>query len=123
MERFLGNLIEHYKGAFPGWLSPMQVIVLPIVDELHPLAQDLQKQLRAMAIRSEVDYRNEKIGYKIREAEARKIPVMLVVGKKEAAAGTVSVRERGRKDLGSMTIEAALDYIKTVTTIPRSTID
>jgi threonyl-tRNA synthetase len=118
MERFLGNLIEHYKGAFPGWLSPVQVIVLPITDDAHSFAKELARQLREKNIRIELDSRNEKIGYKIREAEKRKIPVMLVVGKREAEENCVSVRERGRKDLGTMTLHEAFEYIESITSVP-----
>lgn len=120
MERFMGNLIEHYKGAFPGWLSPVQTVVLPITDAQIPYAEDINKQLRAQNIRCDTDLRNEKIGYKIREAEARKIPVMLVAGKREIEEGTVSVRERGKRDLGVMSLEKAFEHIKTVTQIPKS---
>ncbi|MBD3268111.1 threonine--tRNA ligase, partial [bacterium] len=122
MERFLGNLLEHYKGAFPGWLSPVQAIVLPITDELIPYADALHGKLKQMQIRSEVDDRNEKIGYKIREAEKRKIPVMLVVGKQERDEGSVSVRERGKKDLGSMSLDQAFQYIQEKMAVPGSTL-
>ncbi len=120
MERFMGNLIEHYKGAFPGWLSPVQVKVLPITDDQIPYAKEIAKKLCADKIRCEADERNEKIGYKIREAESLKIPVMLVAGKREVEEGTVSVRERGKKDLGAMPLEKAFEYIRTVTQIPKS---
>lgn len=120
MERFLGNLIEHYKGAFPGWLSPTQVALLSITDDQIPYLRGIEQRLRREDIRCEVDPRNEKIGYKIREAETRKIPVMLVAGKREVEEGTVSVRERGRNDLGVMSLENALNHIRTVTAIPKS---
>jgi threonyl-tRNA synthetase len=120
MERFMGNLIEHYKGAFPGWLAPVQVKVLPITDDQISYAQDILLQLRRDGIRCEIDQRNEKIGFKIREAEAQKVPVMLVVGKREVDENTVSVRERGRNDLGVMTLENAHKHIATVTAIPKS---
>lgn len=122
MERFLGNLVEHYKGAFPGWLSPVQSIVMPITDEVLPYAENLYTQLRKANVRVEIDDRNEKIGFKIRESEKQKIPVMLVVGKKEAENGTISVRARGKNDLGTMSQQEAFEYIKTVTAIPKSEI-
>ncbi len=118
MERFLGNLIEHDKGAFPAWLSPVQVKVMSIVDEVLPYARELEQELRRNDIRVEIDDRNEKIGYKIREAEAQKVPLMMVVGKREAAEGKVSLRERGRKDLGVMSKEEALNYIHAQIKIP-----
>ncbi|HXK93440.1 MAG TPA: His/Gly/Thr/Pro-type tRNA ligase C-terminal domain-containing protein, partial [bacterium] len=118
MERFMGNLIEHYKGAFPAWLAPVQVRILTITDAQLPYARELEKRLRAASIRCEVDDRNEKIGYKIREAEAAKIPVMLVAGKREAAEGTLAVRERGRRDLGIKSWAEALDYIQNLSKIP-----
>ena len=120
MERFMGNLIEHYKGAFPAWLSPVQAKILPITDDQHPYAQTLHRRLLHESIRCETDDRNEKIGYKIREAESLKIPLMLVVGKKEVAAGAVSLRERGGRDHGSLSLEAALEIIKTVIAVPQS---
>ena len=102
MERFLGVLIEHYGGAFPVWLAPVQARVLPVADRHHGYATSVSDRLRAARIRGEVDGRNEKIGFKIREAEVQKIPYILVVGDKEMAAGTVSVRLRGGQDRGVM---------------------
>lgn len=122
MERFLGNLIEHYKGAFPAWLAPVQVKVLPIVDEVLPYAKEIEHRLRQDLVRVDLDERNEKIGYKIREAEAQKIPIMIVIGKREAAENQVSLRERGKKDLGVMSIEEALEYIRKAIEIPKSSV-
>ncbi|HWU37830.1 MAG TPA: threonine--tRNA ligase, partial [Candidatus Acidoferrum sp.] len=102
MERFLGVLIEHYGGAFPTWLAPVQARVLPIADRHHEAAARVVAGLRAEGLRGDVDTRNEKIGFKIREAEVQKIPYILVVGDKETAAGTVSVRLRGGQDRGVM---------------------
>jgi threonyl-tRNA synthetase len=102
MERFLGVLIEHYGGAFPVWLAPVQARVLPVADRHHEYADSVVARLTADRLRAGVDRRNEKIGYKIREAEMQKIPYILVVGDKEAAAGTVSVRARGGQDRGAM---------------------
>jgi threonyl-tRNA synthetase len=112
MERFLGVLIEHYGGAFPTWLAPVQVRVLPVADRHHEYAGKVVSRLLADALRGEVDSRNEKIGLKIREAELQKIPYILVVGDKEAAAGTVSVRLRGGQDRGVMPLA---DFVHWVT--------
>lgn len=105
MERFIGILTEHFAGAFPVWLNPIQAIVLPITDEQADYAKAIAEELKASGIRVEVDYRNEKIGYKIREAQLQKIPYMLVVGKKEAEANEVSVRDRKEGDIGKMRLE------------------
>jgi len=112
MERFMGNLIEHYKGAFPTWLAPVQAKVLTITDDPIEYAQSFLQRLIQSGIRAELDDRNEKIGYKIREAESNKVPVMFIVGKKEAADGVIAVRGRGRKDLGVMGLDEALQHIK-----------
>ena len=108
IERFIAILTEHYAGAFPMWLAPVQAKVLPISDAARDYAQKVTEQLQASGIRVEIDTRNEKIGYKIREAQLQKIPYMLVVGEKEQQSGTVSVRGRKAGDLGSMTPEAFL---------------
>lgn len=120
MERFMGNLIEHYKGAFPVWLSPVQVRVLSITDDQIPAATSLVEKLRATGIRTEIDDRNEKIGYKIREAESQKIPFMFVLGKREAENGCVSVRLRGREDLGVLPVDEAIARVQTDASIPQS---
>lgn len=105
MERFIGILIEHYAGAFPVWIAPLQVKILPITDRNMEYAQTLASKLREADIRVEVDERSEKIGYKIREAQMEKVPYMLVLGDKEAEAGMVAVRVRGQGDVGTMTFE------------------
>jgi threonyl-tRNA synthetase len=102
MERFVGLLIEEYAGAFPLWLAPVQVRVLPIADRHQAYARQVDESLQSTGIRSEVDLRNEKIGFKIRAAEVEKLPYMAVVGDRELKAGTVSVRRRGEGDLGSV---------------------
>jgi threonyl-tRNA synthetase len=107
-ERFIALLIEHYAGAFPLWLAPVQVTVLPIADRHLPYAASVRDRLAAAGLRVEVDERYEKIGYKIREAQLQKIPYMLVVGDKEAAEGTVSVRARAGGDQGSSGLEEFL---------------
>jgi threonyl-tRNA synthetase len=93
-------LIEHYAGAFPVWLAPTQAILMTVTDRQAPYGEGAYKQLVQAGIRVEMDFRNEKLGFKIREAQIQKIPYMLVVGPKEAEAGTVSVRHRSKGDLG-----------------------
>ena len=112
MERFIGILIEHYAGAFPVWIAPLQVKILPITDRNMEYAQTLANKLREADIRVEVDERSEKIGYKIREAQMEKVPYMLVLGDKEAEAGMVAVRVRGQGDVGTMTFEALEKMVK-----------
>lgn len=106
IERFIGVITEHFAGAFPVWLAPVQVEILPIADRHAEYADKIKAELEALGIRAETDTRNEKIGYKIREARLQKIPYMLVVGDKETENDTVSVRRRGEdKELGSMPLE------------------
>jgi threonyl-tRNA synthetase len=105
-ERFIAMLIEHYAGAFPLWIAPLQVIVLPIADRHVDYASRVRDRLLASGFRAEIDARQEKIGYKIREAQLQKVPYMLVVGDREAADGTVAVRSRSAGDLGSQPLEA-----------------
>lgn len=111
MERFIGILTEHFAGAFPIWLSPVQTIILPITDDQADYAREIAQKLKKAGVRAEVDYRNEKIGYKIREAQMQKIPYMLVVGKKEVESQTVSVRDRKEGDVGIKTIDEILAQI------------
>ena len=106
MERFIGILIEHYAGAFPAWIAPVQVKILPITDRNSAYALKLAAALKECDIRVEVDERSEKIGYKIREAQMEKVPYMLVLGDKEAESGTVAVRVRGKGDVGTMPFAA-----------------
>ena len=94
IERFIGVITEHFAGAFPTWLAPVQVKVLPITDRTRDYAAGVLETLNAAGLRAELDDRSEKIGYKIREAQLQKIPYMLVVGDKESADGTVAVRDR-----------------------------
>jgi threonyl-tRNA synthetase len=105
-ERFIALLIEHYAGAFPLWIAPVQVVVLPISDRHLAYATSVRDRLTAAGLRAEVDERQEKIGYKIREAQLQKVPYMLVVGDRESAEGTVSVRERSGGDRGASAIDA-----------------
>ena len=112
IERFIGILIEHFAGAFPLWLAPRQVVILPIADRHHERAHELEKFLSEKGIRVDVDDRSEKIGYKIREAQLQKVPYMLVLGDKEIEGGTVSVRHRGEGDIGSMNLGELLDILQ-----------
>ena len=102
IERFIGILIEHYAGAFPAWLAPTQVRILPITDKHVAYAKELNDKMFALGLRVYLDDRNEKIGYKIREAQVQKIPYMLVIGDKEVEEGAVAVRRRSEGDLGAM---------------------
>lgn len=104
IERFIGILIEHFAGNFPAWLAPMQVKILPITDRTLGYAKEIETRLKAANVRCEVDSRNEKVGYKIREAQLEKVPYMLVVGDKEAESGSVAVRNRKDGDLGTMSL-------------------
>jgi threonyl-tRNA synthetase len=116
IERFFGILIEQYAGAFPTWLAPVHAKILPISDKFMDYAKEVKAQLEALNIKVELDGRAEKIGYKIREAQMEKVPYMLVVGEKEVESSTVSVRERQKGDIGSMSIDEIssiiLDKIK-----------
>ena len=112
IDRFIGILIEHYAGAFPTWLAPVQVKVLPISDKYMEYAKTVRDKLDEAGIRVELDTRSEKIGYKIREAQTAKIPYMLIVGQKEEEEGTVSVRSRAAGDEGARTLEAFLADIQ-----------
>lgn len=108
IERFIGVITEHFAGAFPTWLAPVQVKVMPITDRSREYAEQVARELNDAGVRVECDFRNEKINYKIREAQSQKIPYMLIIGDKEAASGTVSVRTRAGGDMGA----TALDEFK-----------
>jgi len=112
IERFIGILIEHFAGAFPTWLAPVQAMIIPITDRQHEYAKELEKKLNAAGIRVESDLRSEKMGYKIREAQLKKIPYMLVVGDKEMEDGTVAVRARKEEKGGTMSVDAFLAAIR-----------
>ena len=112
IERFIGILIEHFAGAFPTWLAPVQAMIIPITDRQHEYAKELEKKLAAAGIRVESDLRSEKMGYKIREAQLKKIPYMLVVGDKEMEDGTVAVRARKEEKGGTMSVDAFLAAIR-----------
>lgn len=117
IERFIGILIEHYAGALPVWLSPLQVKLLTVTDRGLQYAQKVAKQLKENKVRAEVDARNEKIGFKIREAQMEKVPYMLVIGDKEVEEGTVAVRKRGEGDKGAMPTE---EFISLITEVIKS---
>lgn len=106
LERFIGILIEHYAGAFPAWLAPVQARLIPVGDGQLEYASAVAEELRSAGFRVELDERNDKIGYKIRDAQMQKIPYMLIVGEREQTAGAVAVRERSQGDLGPMSLEA-----------------
>jgi threonyl-tRNA synthetase len=112
IERFFGIIIEHFAGAFPLWLAPVQMTILPLSEKFLDYGNEVVKKLKAAGIRVELDQSNEKLGAKIRNAQLQKIPYMLVVGEKEAAAGTVSVRKRGSGDQGSSEIAALIEEAK-----------
>ena len=112
IERFIGVITEHFAGAFPVWLSPVQARVMPITDRAADYAKQIAQRLDQEGVRVDTDLRNEKIGYKIREAQMQKLPYMLVVGDKEAETGTVSVRTRGGVDLGAMPVDDFIAKIK-----------
>jgi len=111
IDRFMGILTEHYAGAFPTWLAPVQAKLLPVSDAFIDYALEVKQQLAARGIRAEIDARSEKLGYKIREAQLEKVPYMLIVGEQERSGGTVSVRRRGEGDLGSMVTAALAERI------------
>jgi threonyl-tRNA synthetase len=113
MERFVGVLIEHFAGAFPTWLAPVQAAVLPITDKQNTYAHEVTAKLKAAGVRVHMDDRGEKVNFKIREAQLRKIPYMLVVGGREAENGQVAVRHRKRGDLGPIAVD---DFLQTITT-------
>ena len=112
IERFIGILIEHFAGKFPVWLSPVQVKILPITDRQEAYANELCAKMKEAGIRVCVDDRNEKIGYKIREAQMEKVPYMLVVGEKEAEAGMVAVRRRDKGDMGAVNVDEFIATVK-----------
>ena len=119
IERFIGIITEHFAGAFPVWLSPVQVKVMPITDRTSDYAKDVAAKLSAAGVRVETDLRNEKIGYKIREAQMQKTPYMLVIGDREAESGAVAVRTRGGEDLGAMPLDAFIERITGEIKVPQ----
>ena len=112
IERFIGILIEHYAGAFPTWLAPVQVKILTIADRHVDYVKDLMKEMSSKGIRVEIDSREEKIGYKIREAQLKKVPYMIIIGDKEVEENKVSMRSRDKGELGSIEKEKFIEKIE-----------
>jgi threonyl-tRNA synthetase len=110
-ERFIGFLLEHYAGKFPLWLNPEQVIVLPISEKFQEYSEKLLNVLKKHDIRALIDDRSEKTGKKIRDAELKRVPLMLIIGEKEQTDNTVTIRKQGGEDLGSMSVEAFVAYV------------
>lgn len=119
LERFIGVLTEHFAGAFPPWLAPVQVRILTVTDRNIAYAQKVYERLCMEEFRVETDFRNEKLGYKIREAQLQKVPFMVVIGDKEVETQTVTPRRRSGENLGSMGLETFIELLKKETTIPR----
>ena len=119
IERFMGILVEHYAGAFPTWLAPVQARVLSVTDMEAGYAQEVASKLMAAEVRVETDLRGDKINHKISEAERQKIPFMLVVGQREAQAGAVSVRRHGKGNMGAVPLDTALAQVKEESNVPR----
>ena len=111
LERFVGILIEHFAGAFPVWIAPTQAVVLPVSEKHIDAAKATAEALRVAGIRVAVDEQNQKLGYKIREAEGKRVPFILVIGEKEAVSNSVSVRQRNVGDLGSKTISEFVAFL------------
>jgi threonyl-tRNA synthetase len=112
VERFFGILVEHFAGAFPTWLAPVQAIILTITDAQQDYASRIQQELKAKGFRVEVDGRSEKLGAKIREAQLHKIPHMIVVGGKEQSENKVALRSRREGDLGQMSLESLIAILE-----------
>ena len=110
-DRFIGILTEHFAGAFPVWLAPVQIKILPIADKHKEYSKQLLNKLEEQGLREELDDREEKIGYKIREAQLQKIPYMLIIGDKEVEANAVGVRSRKDGDIGQMPVEEFINKI------------
>lgn len=115
IERFIGILIEHFAGKFPVWLAPVQVKVIPVSEKSMEYATGVYEKLRAAGIRTELDHKDEKVGYKIRQAQLEKVPFMLVLGEKEAAEGAITVRSRDKGDLGAAVLEDFIADVKKMT--------
>ena len=118
LERFTGILVEHYAGRFPLWLAPRQVMVATITDETHSYAEHVAGKMDAAGLRCAVDLRNEKITYKIREHSQHKIPIILVVGRRETESKTVALRRLGGKDQEILALDAAINTLKNEALVP-----
>jgi threonyl-tRNA synthetase len=121
LERFMGVLIEHYAGAFPVWLAPVQAVLLPITDRVHAYAEEVAQALRAEGLRVEVDSRPETLRYKIREAQTQKIPYMVILGDREAASRTLAPRLRDGTELKDIELAAFIQRLKEESMIPSTT--
>jgi threonyl-tRNA synthetase len=119
LERFMGVLIEHYAGAFPMWLAPVQAILLTITDNHLAFAEEVHKQLLANSIRVETDFRNESLKLKIREAQLQKIPYMVVIGDREVENGGVSPRHHSGKDLKFLPLDEFISLLKEESQVPQ----
>jgi threonyl-tRNA synthetase len=118
LERFTGILLEHYTGKLPAWLAPVQAVVLSITEQHAGYAQKIQRYLAQQEIRTELDSRNEKIGYKIREHSLQRIPYLIVVGADEMTNGTAALRTQSGEDLGKFPVEQLASYLKNLTRMP-----
>ena len=114
IERFIGVITEHFAGAFPTWLAPVQAKFLPVTDRANEYCEKVAAQLEEQGFRTEVDYRNEKIGRKIRDAQTEKVPYMVIVGDRDMENGTVSPRHRADGDLGAMSVDEFSALLKRV---------
>ena len=112
IERFMGILIEHTGGAFPVWIAPVQAVVLPVSEKFADYGREVETHLKGRGLRVELDSRNEKLGYRIREAQLQKVPYMLVVGAKEQESGQAAVRLRNGEDLGPKSLDAIADRMQ-----------
>lgn len=112
IERFIGILIEHYAGKFPVWLAPVQVKVLSVSEHFNAYAGKVTKKLQAQGVRVELDDRNEKLGYKIRQAQMEKVPFMVIIGEKEQESKTISVRRRDKKETSIMNVQEMVETIR-----------
>ena len=111
IERFIAILTEHFAGAFPVWIAPVQVVIIPVSEKHYEYAKEVEQKLNDLDIRVESDLRSEKVGYKIREAQLKKVPYMLIVGDKEVEDSSVSLRDRKDGDIGTMKLEAFIERI------------
>jgi threonyl-tRNA synthetase len=111
VERFIGCLIEHYTGNFPGWLSPVQLVILPITSAQAEFAEKVYNKAVSVGLRCRLDQRSETIGYRIREAETGKVPYMFIVGERESESGMVAVRRHGIGDTGTLSVDEALSTL------------
>ena len=118
LERFIGVLVEHFAGAFPVWLAPVQAVILPITDRVHGYAEEVAQALREAGLRIEVDAKPETLRYKIREAQVQKIPYMVIVGDREAANRTLAPRLRDGTELKDVSLEAFLTRLREESRIP-----